>query len=187
LIPLQTVFCNAGPLIALGKLNRLSLLANLYPYLAIPRTVYREAVSEGRALGSADATAIRLFGARYGCLIVEASQPIVGSYVPLATLDAGERELLALARVEPGALLLLDDELARVEARRLGLSVKGTLGVLVEAFRAGLLTFSDLELLLLAIAARPDIWISKKLCEAVLAELIGDLPAGGKDGPSSRE
>lgn len=59
--------------------------------------------------------------------------------VDLATgLGAGERELLALARADPGALLVLDDGPARHEARRLGLRVTGTLGVLLRAKQVGL-------------------------------------------------
>ncbi|MFL6236240.1 MAG: DUF3368 domain-containing protein [Thermoanaerobaculia bacterium] len=64
--------------------------------------------------------------------------------------------------------------MARAEARRLGLQVKGTLGVLVEAFRAGLLSFEETELLLLEIAARPDIWISEQLCHQIIEQLKQD-------------
>ncbi len=45
------------------------------------------------------------------------------------------------------------------------------LGVLVQAHRTQLLTFAHVELLIQEIAARPDIWISAKLCEQVLASL----------------
>jgi len=41
----------------------------------------------------------------------------------------------------------------------------------VEAFRAGLLSFDETELLLLEIAARPDIWISEKLCHQIIEQL----------------
>ena len=50
-------------------------------------------------------------------------------------LGPGEREALALAR-EPGdPLLLLDDRAARTQARLLGISFTGTLGVLLRAKR----------------------------------------------------
>ena len=58
---MTTVLCNAGPLIALGKLNRLELLAELYGQIRIPRVVYDEAVTQGLALGMPDAHTIRLF------------------------------------------------------------------------------------------------------------------------------
>jgi uncharacterized protein len=169
---LRIVLSNAGPLIALGKLNRLALLTHLYPSLSIPRTVYREVVAEGIASGAPDAFMTRLFVDRYRCPIVEASKAVIDAYVPAGTLDAGERELLALARGSKESLVLIDDELARAEARRLGIPTKGTLGILVAAHRSGLLTLDEVELLLLTIAARPDIWISERLCRQILVELV---------------
>ena len=40
---------------------------------------------------------------------------------------------------------LFDDEKVRDEAKARGMSVKGTLGVIVEAYRAGVLGFNDVE------------------------------------------
>jgi len=68
-------------------------------------------------------------------------------------------------------LVLLDDEVARAEARRLKLRMCGTLGILVRAYRQSLLSFDPAELLIREIAARPDIWIAARLCEQVLAAL----------------
>ena len=45
------VLCNAGPLITLGKLNRLELLSGLYGEVQIPRTVYYEVVTCGLTKG----------------------------------------------------------------------------------------------------------------------------------------
>ena len=58
---MTTVLCNAGPLIALGKLNRLELLAELYGQIQVPRAVHEEAVTQGLALGMPDAQTIHLF------------------------------------------------------------------------------------------------------------------------------
>jgi predicted nucleic acid-binding protein len=55
------VVTNASPLIALGKVNRLDLLAGLFREVQVPRTQYEEVVIEGLAHGAADARAVRLF------------------------------------------------------------------------------------------------------------------------------
>ena len=68
-------------------------------------------------------------------------------------------------------LVLLDDEVARSEARRVNLRVRGTSGVLAQAYREQILTLAQTELLIGEISARRDIWISAKLCEQVLASL----------------
>ena len=162
------VLSNAGPLIALSKLNRLTLLSELYGTVLVPRAVEGEVVT---AQGRPDALTARLFLQHYRWPILEASPEVLNEYHPPVILDGGERELLALARTLQDPLLLLDDEVARSEARRLGFRLRGTLGVLVQAHRSGLLPFTEVELLILEIAARPDIWIGEKLCHAVLDEL----------------
>lgn len=156
---------------ALGKLNRLHLLVDLYKVVHVPRTVYREVVVEGTARGMPDALPIRLFVEIRSLPILEASQEALLAYSPSTVLDAGETELLALAREFKDALVLMDDSEARTEARRLGLAVKGTLGILVEACRAKVLSLAEVEILILEIAARPDIWISETICRRVLQQL----------------
>jgi predicted nucleic acid-binding protein len=166
-----TVLANAGPLIALAKLNRLSLLSDPYRVVQVPRSVYREVVEQGLARGATDAGTIRLFLEKSGWPILEVPAPSSHDYDPPVVLDPGERDLLVLAQSMPVDLLLIDDEVARGEARRLGLAVRGTLGVLAHARRAGRLTLQEVELLVLEIAARRDIWISEKLCQDVLSKL----------------
>ncbi len=164
---MTTVLCNAGPLIALGKLNRLELLADLYGQVDLPRAVYDEAVTQGLALAAPDARTIRLFWQAKDWPIVNVSAATLAAYQPSAILDPGETEVLALALTLTDVLVLLDDETARAEARSLKLRVRGTLGVLTQAYHSKILSFLEVELLLQQIAARPDIWIGARLCEQV--------------------
>lgn len=165
------VLCNAGPLITLGKLNRLEVLSELYSEVRIPRTVYDEVVTSGLAKGASDAMTVRLFLRRRKWPIVNVAPAVLASYKPSVILDAGERAVLALAQTMSSPLVLLDDEVARSEARRLGLQLRGTLGILVKACQNKILTLVQTELLMHEISARHDIWISSKLCEQVLSEL----------------
>lgn len=165
------VLCNAGPLIALGKLNRLDLLVELFGQVQIPRAVYSEVVTQGLTRGAADALTVRLFLQRQGWPILDVPDALVAAYKPPVVLDPGETDILVLAQTLADPLVLLDDEIARAEARRLRLRIRGTLGVLTQAYRQRLLSFDQVELLIREIAARPDIWIGAKLCEQVLASL----------------
>jgi len=54
------VVSNAGPLIALGKLNLLHLLRDLYCNVYIPKMVYEEVVVNGTRVGCIDAFRARL-------------------------------------------------------------------------------------------------------------------------------
>ena len=121
--------------------------------------------------GAPEALTVRLFWQRHGWPMTEVPSVMLDAYTPPVILDPGERELLSLAQTLADPLVLLDDEVARAEARRLQLKVRGTLGVLVQAHRTQLLTFARIELLIQEIAARPDIWISATLCEQVLVSL----------------
>jgi predicted nucleic acid-binding protein len=58
-------------------------------------------------------------------------------------LDLGERQALALAKQIHAELVLLDDKVARRCAERESLRVKGTLGVVADAAKAGLLNFRE--------------------------------------------
>jgi predicted nucleic acid-binding protein len=65
------------------------------------------------------------------------------------SLDAGEREAITLVQHTYGhPILLMDEWPARIEAKRLGLKVTGTLAVLFAAHEEHLLNFSDAVTLL---------------------------------------
>jgi predicted nucleic acid-binding protein len=61
----------------------------------------------------------------------------------LLGLDAGEMDVLLLAREQQPDWVLLDERLGRRVARAMGLPVKGTLGVLLAAVLAGLLSKAE--------------------------------------------
>lgn len=54
-------------------------------------------------------------------------------------VDAGEAEAIALAS-EKNCLLISDDKQARAAAKRLGVSVIGTVGILIRAKQNGIIT-----------------------------------------------
>ena len=170
---MRIVLIDAGPLIALGKLNHLHLLADLYEVVYVPKAVYDEAVIEGAAREASDSVNIRLFLTRQRFPVLDASEAVLRQHESHSVLGAGERQLLSLAKTfsRSDVLVLLDDEEAREEARDLGLPTKGTVGVLVQAYREGLLSLDEVELLLLEIVARPDLWIAEKLCRQVIDQL----------------
>lgn len=114
----------------LHQLGQLDLLRRLIGHLIVPPAVVEE-LSVGRALGLnlPDPETIEW---------IEVRAPKSAPVLPLVTdLGAGETEVLALALEHPGTPVILDDGLARHTARRLGLPMTGTLGLLVDAKGAG--------------------------------------------------
>lgn len=128
------IVADAGPLIYLSAIGQLELLRRLHDRVLVPRTVFDEVVESGTGLpGSKEVAAARWLE----ILSVDAGDPVLRTL--LSVLDAGEAAALALARRENADLVLIDERRGRAAARRLGLSVQGTLGVLVRAKRTGVI------------------------------------------------
>lgn len=165
------VICNSGPLIALGKLNLLYLLKRLYGKVIISASVYKESVTMGKLKGSQDALTIELFLCQNKWKPLEIHPGEISPEINSSRLDDGEIESINLSMKIPNSLILLDDEEAREEARKKGLRIKGTIGILVESYQKNIINFEELEFFLNEISKRRDIWISEELCQEVMREL----------------
>ena len=165
------VIANAGPLMALGKLGLVHLLYSLYGPVLIPSAVYEEVVVRGLELEQPDAYAVQMAIARRELVVVESEDAGLSEAVQALPLQWGEKHVIQLGLAEQPDWVLLDDLLAREEAQRLGLKVKGTLGVIAQAYRNGLMTLAEVELTFQAILDREDIWISDALVRRVWNQL----------------
>jgi len=129
---LPEVICNTSPIQYLHQLQLLHLLPALAGRIIVPPAVVDE-LAEGRAL---DINLPDLGGFNW----VEIRRPISELAIPLVTdLGPGEAEVLMLALEMREAVVVLDDDLARRVAKTLGLRLTGTLGLLIDAKKAGLI------------------------------------------------
>lgn len=158
---------NAGPLIALAKLGQLGLLLKLFDEIVIPREVYSEVVTNGLLLGAPDAGSVD-FLVREGHILVK--DVTVPTPVPewARAIDTGEVQVVLLALNQSADWVLIDNAHARKAARVMGLPVKGTIGLMLEALRKRYLSLREFELLIHAIKASPSLWISESLCDKAL-------------------
>ena len=125
----KVVVSDAGPLIALGRLDRLSILADVFREVQVPRVVFAECL---RRPELPDAQRIQA-AVTSGTLLLCEANPI-----RVDGLGAGESAAIGRA-LEIGAALLADDLAARREAAGRGLVVIGTLGVPIRAKQLRLL------------------------------------------------
>lgn len=153
----------------LSKLNLLHLLPILYGHVYFSTAVYRETVIDGIKQGYPDAHILQRFLELQGWNATKTVR--MHSDVAVLPLDLGERESISLA-FELDGELLMDDERARSIARQLGLKVRGTLGVLVSAYRADYINAEQLRFYFEQIAERSDIWISATLCRQLLERTL---------------
>jgi predicted nucleic acid-binding protein len=128
----MSIVSNTGPLIALAKVDALGLLTALFGAVHISPAVQRE------LLGKTGVEADRLDQALNSDWLTVAARPELSApmEILLRSIDAGERESIALAQ-KLALPLIIDDRLGRAAARQLGVSVTGTVGVLIEAKRSG--------------------------------------------------
>ncbi len=129
----MTVVSNTGPLIALAKVDHLSLLEQLFGEVLIPPAVQRELFAKsGPESARLDDVLLNF--------IKIAPVPSLAPEVKIVTqrLGPGEQQAIALA-YERKMPLVIDDRLGRTAARRLGLAVTGLVGVLLRAKEMGLI------------------------------------------------
>jgi predicted nucleic acid-binding protein len=170
----RQVVSNAGPLMALAKLNLLHLLKDLYGRVRIPSAVYDEIVTVGLQRGYQDARTLYIFLNQVGWKPEQVAPAAISARLSEAAIDHGEREALALAITLDHVLLLMDEMAGRALARREGIAVRGTLGVLNEAYQRRLIREDQLRLYFAEIARRQDIWIRSDVVERLLREILGD-------------
>lgn len=125
------VVADSGALVALDVAEHLDVLPLLYRDVRIPRHVARELLAAGPRAPGALVPSLPWVTVQD----VDPADPVVQAL--RATIDTGEAEAIALASHLTADMVLVDDRSARSAARRLGLHVKGTLGVLLQAKRAG--------------------------------------------------
>lgn len=128
------VVSDSGPLNYLIWIDAVDVLPQLYETVVIPEAVQRE-LSHPKA-----PTQVRQWIASLPNWVSVQSPRVLLAL----SVDIGEQEAISLA-VEIGAdLILLDDRSGREAAEAQELSVTGTLGVLRQAARRGLIDLADI-------------------------------------------
>jgi len=137
------VVADTSPLNYLVQIRGEHILPQLYERVFVPAAVIEELEHPGTV------PAVREWLANVPSWLVV--RGVVSEADPALTrLDPGERAAIQLAKQERADLLLMDERLGVRIAREQGLAVTGTLGVLVQATRRGLI---DIERALLDLQA----------------------------------
>jgi len=124
------VISDTSPLITFWGIGHLDVLASLYGEVVIPCEVEAELRTEQHS-DSAEA----IFVACRGWLKVMSPQHLA----TVQGLDPGETAAITLAKELGADLLIIDEKLGRKVANCESVPVIGTIGVLIEAAKAGLI------------------------------------------------
>jgi len=157
---------DAGPLIHLTEIGRLSLLS-IFTQIHIPNAVWSETVSQGRV--PADDLHELQNITRYAL-----SQQAVADFIldnNLAHLHSGECECLYLCQQINIFTLLTDDLSAREAAKKLNRQPVGSLGIIVKAYKMGRLSLPLAEQYLHELYMTSTLFVTKAIVNIAIQQL----------------
>ena len=126
------VVSDATPLIHLSKIDELHLIKRLYEKCCITQTVYDETVVEGQKFGHHDSDRIK--DAIGDWLEIKDPKGDVDQLIKKHSIHFGEASSILLAK-ELSSLLLINERDGREVARKEGVTVKGTLGIIADGVK----------------------------------------------------
>lgn len=153
---MSTIVSDASPLIALSRINQLELISQLFEQVFIPPAVMQEIVHPEKPGGISFESLPWLIERELENLELLESIDM--------NLHPGERAAIALAHQLDNDLLM-DEALGRKEANKLGVQVKGTIGLLLKAKDESLIPQIKP---LVENLIRTGFWISTKFYEEAL-------------------
>lgn len=156
------IVSDATPIISLIKVDRLDLLETMFQVVMMPQAVHDELTRNSRYSNEA-------------AIVEQSSFLRVGTIKNLHSvamlrqadkLDAGESEAIVLSKEQSANVLLMDERRGRQIAKRLGINITGTIGILLQAYDEELLSGTDV-LKCLERMQKSNIRLSKALIEQV--------------------
>jgi predicted nucleic acid-binding protein len=127
------IICNATPLIAFARIQRLDILQQTVGTLVIPEGVAKEV----RGYRGGYYAEIILDDEPW--ITVQALRAPAQVQLLLPVLDQGEAEVITLALEQNADLVLIDELTGRKVAQSLQLQVIGTVGILIRAKQMGII------------------------------------------------
>lgn len=156
---LDLLIVNASPLIFLGNAGHLELLRVLEASrIVVPQPVFDEVMGGGHTDTAARALSEANWMERWPA-------PRIPDSIAAWDIGRGESAVIATALQEPGARVVIDDLNGRKCALAHGLSVNGTLGVVIAAHRQG--RIADPRQVLLELRAS-GMWLSDEVIARAL-------------------
>ncbi len=154
------VVSNSSIIIALARICHLDLMEKLFKKVIVPEAVWKEVTVEGKPGRE------KILRARFIHVEKTGNKRLVAFLEEF--VDRGEAEAIVLALELNADLLLIDDRDARNLAKKLGLQVMGTLGVLALAKYIGLIR--EVKPIIDKLI-ETGFWISRRILEVFLREL----------------
>ena len=135
------VVSDTTPLITLMKVGRLNILHSLFGEVCIPKAVFSEVTSNETFENEADI----IRNSEYIKVVMVRDQRQVEFLQRATGLDLGESEAIIYADEIKADLLLMDEAAGRKVAQNMNLPITGSIGVLIKAFKSGIITADEAD------------------------------------------
>lgn len=134
------VVSDTTPIISLSKIKRLDLLRQLFGEVRIPASVYDELTSNPNYSDESEMVE------NAGFLVVNVNDGKAVELLRRATgLDLGESEAIIYSDDCKANLLLMDEVKGRKVAKQMGLTVMGTIGILMAAYNEKIVSKEEIQ------------------------------------------
>jgi len=135
------IISDTTPIISLLKAEQLDLLQKLFKEVIIPKAVYNELISNTKFQN--EAQIIRECSYIFVEEVIDTKS--VNIFRRVTGLDAGESEAIVMADEKKADLLLMDERKGRIVAKQMGLTITGTVGILLQSYDEGLLNADEIR------------------------------------------
>jgi predicted nucleic acid-binding protein len=164
------VVSDSTPLIQFAKAGCMEILVSLYEDILITNEVYREVVVEGNLLEKEDAVIIQKCVGKN--IHVRSPGSSSGRLVEKYLIHKGEADSIQLAKEMGARLILMNEREGRIAAKSEGLKVKGSIGILFDAIKAGIVDENGALSILSKFRDNPQVfWIEPDIIKAAMEKI----------------
>ena len=160
----MTVISDTTPIISLIKINRIDLLEQLFGEVFIPEAVFRELTTN--SIYSDEAKIVE--SASFMKTIPIQNRKSLEILQAISGLDDGESEAIILADELKSDVLIIDERKGRKVAQKMGITITGTIGILLQAHNEKMISTNEIKLYLEQLKNR-NIRLSDSLIQEVLS------------------
>lgn len=160
------VISDTTPIVSLIKISRIDLLEKLFGEVCIPEAVFRELTtntvfeSEAEIVKNSPFLKTTPVKNRKSLEILQAA----------SGLDDGESEAIILADELKSDILVIDERKGRKVAQKLGITITGTIGILIQAHDEKIISTEDIKIYLEQLK-NSSIRLSESLIQEALSML----------------
>lgn len=164
------VVSDSTPLMHFAKIGQLNLLFSLYDEILITKEVLKETVEAGIMLGEDDAVVIQRYIGKN--INVKMPQMPFKWLIEKYHIHQGEAESIQLAKEVGAHLILMNEREGRIAAKKEGLEVKGSIGVIFNGLKADLINKKEALSILNSFKEKPQtFWIEPEIIEIAMERI----------------